>query len=194
VTVTERDGVQIVAEGRENQNKTLTFQNDTGWYQIEGSWNDSYESVAELLDFVWEHPVDFDRFDKSLGAEYTYSDLTEYPDALADYIPNFDAIGYTLGENYVGLKDGEPIRFEGHYFADINDSQTVIHWCVDMEADYYYQFESLGDISVLTEEIITKTLSEGSSFAFNMGDTFIQVYAKEPQAHNAWLMVKTLIK
>jgi hypothetical protein len=191
VTVTERDGVSIVAEGGENRDKTLTFQNNTGWYQVAGSWNDSYESVAELLDWVWEHPVDFDLFDMSLGVEYTYSDLDEYPDALADYIPDFAPLGYVLGENYVGLKDGKPIRFEGHYYAG-GDGGTEIHWCVDTELDPYYQQESLGDISQLTEQRITDTLSDSSSFAFTMGDCFLQVYTKEAQAHEAWLAVASL--
>jgi hypothetical protein len=190
VTVTDRDGVQIVAEGNENRDKTLTFQNDTGWYQITGSWNDSYGSVAELLDWVWEHPIDFDLFDMSLGVEYTYSNLDEYPDALADYIPDFDALGYVLGDHYVGLKDGEPIRFEGHYYAG-SDEGTEVHWCVDTELDPYYQQESLGDISQLTEQLITDTLSDGGSFAFTIGDCFIQVYTKD--AHGAWLAVETLI-
>jgi hypothetical protein len=204
VTVTERDGVQIVAEGNKNRDKTLTFQNDTGWYQITGSWNDSYESVAELLDWVWEHPIDFDLFDMSLGVEYTYSNLDEYPDALSDYIPDFDALGYVLGDNYVGLKDGEPISFEGHYYTggdeslvkdgifSSEDGWREIHWYVTAEPDYYDRQESLGDISQLTEQLITDTLSEGSSFAFTIGDRFIQVYTEEAQAHEAWLAVESL--
>jgi hypothetical protein len=192
VTVTERDGVSIVAEGNENRDKTLTFRNDTGWYQITGSWNDSYESVVQLLDWVWEHPVDFERFDMSRGVEYTYSTLDEYPDALADYIPDFSIIGYELGENSVGLKDGEPVYFEGHYYADGDGEQPEIHWCVDTEPDYYDQQESLGDISLLTEQIVTDTLSEESSFSFTIGDYFIKVYTKEAQAHEAWLLVEFL--
>jgi hypothetical protein len=204
VTVTERDGVQIVAEGNKNRDKTLTFQNDTGWYQVEGSWNDSYESVAELLDWVWEHPIDFDLFDMSLGVEYTHSNLGEYPDALSDYIPDFDALGYVLGENYVTLKDGEPVRFEGHYYTggdkslvtdgyySSKDGWTEIHWCVETEPDYYDQQESLGDISQLTEQRITDTLSEHRSFAFTISDCLIKVYTEESQAHNAWLAVESL--
>jgi hypothetical protein len=204
VTVTERDGVQIVAEGNKNRDKTLTFQNDTGWYQIEGSWNDSFESVAELLDFVWEHPVDFDRFDISLGAEYTYSDLNEYPNALSEYIPDFDALGYVLGGNYVTLKNGEPVRFEGHYYTggdeslvkngnfSSKDGWMEIHWCADKEPDYYDKQASLGDISELTEEQVTDSISESGYFAFAVGDCLILVYAKEAQAQNAWLAVEAL--
>ena len=48
VTVTERDGVQIVAEGRENRNKSLTFEMDSGWYRIEGSFNDGYAARLVL--------------------------------------------------------------------------------------------------------------------------------------------------
>lgn len=46
VTVTERDGIQIIAEGKENWKKTITFQNDSGWYQMKGSFNDNYTAVS----------------------------------------------------------------------------------------------------------------------------------------------------
>lgn len=49
----KRDGVQIVTTGTQNTDKTINFQNETAWYQITGTWNDSYESVVELLDWVW---------------------------------------------------------------------------------------------------------------------------------------------
>lgn len=62
ITVTERDGVQIVAEGREDQNKTIMCQTDNGWYKIEGSFENSYESVVMLLDWLWEHPLEFSYF------------------------------------------------------------------------------------------------------------------------------------
>jgi hypothetical protein len=193
VTVTERDGVSIVAEGNENRDKTLTFQNDTGWYQITGSWYDSYESVVELLDWVWEHPVDFDLFDMSLGVEYTYrATLDEYPEALANYIPDFDALGYVLDDNFLNLKDGEPVYFEGHYYPGGDEEQPDIYWCVNAEPDYYDKQASLGDISVLTEQLITDTLSEESSFSFTIGDCVIKVYTKESQAHEAWLLVESL--
>jgi hypothetical protein len=128
----------------------------------------------------------------SLGVEYTYVTIDEYPDALADYIPDFSIIGYAPGENNVGLKDGEPVYFEGHYYPDGDEEQPEIHWCVNAEPDYYDKQESLGDISVLTEQLITDRLSESSSFSFTIGDCFVQVYTKESQAHEAWLLVESL--
>lgn len=62
VTVTERDGVKIIARGNEDRDKTITFQNEYGWYQISASWNDTYEDAVSLLDWFWEHPIDFDDF------------------------------------------------------------------------------------------------------------------------------------
>jgi hypothetical protein len=191
VTVTERDGVQIVAEGNENRDKTLTFQNDTGWYQIAGSWNDSYEAMADLLDWVWAHPIDFDLFDKSRGAEITFATVNEYPEAFAGCIPDFEALGYTMVQITQTMQDGDPIRAEGHYCADSDAEQAEnLWWCVDTAPDYYVQQESLGDISQLTEQLVTQTLAEDSSFTFQMGNLYIQVYAKEAQ--KAWLLVESL--
>lgn len=68
VTVTERDGVSIVAEGHEGIEKTLTFQTEHGWYQISGSWNDDFESVVALLDWFWAHPIDYGTFAIENGA------------------------------------------------------------------------------------------------------------------------------
>ncbi|MBQ7500932.1 MAG: hypothetical protein IJT91_08565 [Clostridia bacterium] len=63
VTLTERDGVTIIAKGSENEEKTITWQTKQGWYQITGSWNDSYEDMVELLDWFWSHPLELSRFD-----------------------------------------------------------------------------------------------------------------------------------
>lgn len=67
VTVTERDGVNIVAEGHEGIEKTLTFQTEHGWYQISGSWNDDFEPVVALLDWFWANPIDYAQFAMELG-------------------------------------------------------------------------------------------------------------------------------
>ena len=67
VTVTERDGVSIVAEGHEGIEKTLTFQTEHGWYQISGSWNDDFEPVVALLDWFWAHPIDYGAFARENG-------------------------------------------------------------------------------------------------------------------------------
>lgn len=61
-TVTVRDGIEIRGKGTKNGDKALAFQNSTGWYQVSGSWGDSIEDMAALLDWLWEHPIDFDRF------------------------------------------------------------------------------------------------------------------------------------
>lgn len=52
------------AAGSEEQNKTITFRNDSGWYKIGGSWMDSYEAVVELMEWFWDHPLDFEMFAK----------------------------------------------------------------------------------------------------------------------------------
>lgn len=202
VTVTERDGVQIVAEGREDQNKTVTFQNDTAWYQISGSWGDSYEAVIELLDWVWEHPVDFERFSMDKGVEITHSTLAEHPDAFAAQLPDFETLGYFLGENYLQLKDGVPYTFEGHYYTGVGAEKvqdgsyleesgwTEIHWCINTQPDYYDLQDCMGDRSELTQEKVTEALTTSGRFSFMMNDVFIRVYCKD--ATEAWKAVETL--
>lgn len=204
VTVTERDGIEIVAEGNKRQKKTITFQNETAWYQIAGSWGDNYEAMAELLDWVWEHPINFDLFTIDKGVEITHVSLEECPDAFADYIPDFEAFGYCRGGNYLQLKDGVPFRFEGHYYSGVDKSKvddgsylleegwTEIHWCIDTEPDYYDLQECLGDICELSEQQVADVLSRKSNFSFMLNDCFVKVYCKDSK--EAWTVVKSLIK
>lgn len=202
VTVTERDGIQIVAVGNENSEKTITFQNDTAWYQIAGSWGDSCEAVAELLDWVWEHPIDFDRFTMEKGVEFTSTNLEACPDAFSGYIPDFEVLGYVQGENFLVLKDGIPYRFEGHYYTGVEEAKvedgsylleegwTEIHWCIDTEPDYYDLQDCLGDITQLSKQQIAEVLSENSNFSFMLEDCFIRVYCKD--AAEAWSAIESL--
>lgn len=204
VTVTERDGIQIVAKGNKNRDKTITFQNDTAWYQISGSWNDSYEAMAELLDWVWEHPINFDLFTIDKGIDITYSSLEENPEAFCFYIPDFEKFDYVLGENCLVLKNGEPYSFEGHYYTGVDkdsvkngsyhekDGWMEVHWCIDTKPDYYDLQKCLGDISELTKQSVMDALSEGSNFSFMLNDCFIKVYTKE--AEQAWMLLESLIK
>lgn len=204
VTVTERDGIQIIAEGKENRKKTITFQNDSGWYQIEGSFNDNYASVVELLDWVWEHPVDFTRFPMETGDKFTHYELTEYPDAFAGYIPDFEAFGFVNEFTTLTLKNGVPYSFEGNYVAHADeksvkegtysdiDGWTNIHWRIDTEPDYYDKKDSLGELEKLTEQVIEEVLKNESNFAFMWNDYFIRVYTKS--AKEAWNIIETLQK
>lgn len=202
VTVTERDGIQIVTQGSETQEKTITFQNDTAWYQIAGSWGDGYEGMAALLDWVWEHPVDFGMFSMENGVEYVSVQLADQRDAFKAQIPDFEALGYFLGEHYLQLKDGAPHAFEGHYYTGVTpeqvedgsfyemDAWTEIHWCINAQPDYYDMEECMGDISELTQGQVVEALTEGSSFSFMLDGVFIKVYCKD--AAEAWAAVASM--
>lgn len=197
VTVTERDGIQIVAQGN-----TLTFQNDAAWYQITGSGNAYHETMVELLDWLWEHPVDFDRFAAENGAEIVHASLADYPNAFAGQLPDFASIGYFLGENYLQLKDGIPFTFEGHYYTGIEEEKvwdgrlydesgwTEIHWCVDAEPGYYDLQQCNGELSSLTETQIEQALENSSHFSFMVGDFLVKVYCSDSAA--AWSAVASL--
>ncbi len=202
VTVTERDGIQIVAEGNEHRNKTITFQTDAAWYQIAGSWNDSYESVIALLDRVWAHPINFERFTIEQGAEITLSTFTEYPDAFADALPDFDAFGYILGEHTLRLKNGKLLDYEGHYFTGVDaalledgsylstDGWNEIHWCINTSPDYYDLQECSGELSKLSQQQVTDGISTEQKISFLYNGYYIRVYCSD--AAVVWKVVSSL--
>lgn len=204
VTVTERDGIQIIARGRENTEKTLTFQTQKGWYQISGSWNDSYESVVELLDWYWENPIDFEMFSMADGDEYTHTSLSETPDAFVDYLPDFSSFGFIEETTSISLKNGIPVRFEGHYVAHADEElvksqdyydiegYTKMHWCIFAEPDVYDLDGCLGDINTLTQEQITHILeNEDNKVKFMQDDLLIIVYPDD--AAEAWELIESLM-
>lgn len=203
VTVTERDGVSIVGRGGKNTEKSLTFQRESGWYQISGSWNDSYESVAELLDWFWEHPLDFDRYSLEAGDNYTDSTLSETPDAFREILPDFAAFGFVEESSYVTLKNGTPVRFEGHYVAHADEDKvkrqeyydepgyTTMHWCVFAEPDVYDMDGCLGDIGTLTRDQIVRILPcEDNKLKFTQDGLLIIVYPDSPA--EVWELIESL--
>ena len=172
VTETVRDGISILAEGAEYENKTLTWQTDKGWYRICGSFKDSYEAMVELLDWFWEHPFDRARFSEPPEGSVIYSTRVEYPDAFASCIPDFAALGYTAESEKVNLgvlsdtsfpvyqreQSGNttPIWFEGVYTR----GDTRIRWTVNIGADADAWAENIGRIPEITEEKLTEALSQ----------------------------------
>ena len=202
VTVTERDGVRIVARGGERTEKTLTFQSENGWYQISGSWNDSYEPVAALLDWFWEHPVDFARFPMEAGDEYTTAPLSEVPEAFADILPDFAAFGFTEESSVVVLKNGVPVHFEGCYVAHADaekvkeqtyydtEGYTLMHWCVLAEPDVYDLAKCRGELDTLTEEQVRGILENDNRLSFMQDGLLIIVYPDD--AREAWELIGSL--
>lgn len=198
VTVTQRDGVAIVARGRQTTEKSLTYQTPHGWYQISGSWNDGYAPVVELLDWFWEHPLNFDSFPLEAGDEYTYTTLTERPDAFQDVLPGFAAFGFWEEETTVVLKNGVPVQFEGHYATHAGaeqanyeeDHSTKVHWCILAEPDVYDLSGCLGDLATLTREQITCTLEVDTKVKFLQAGLLVIVYPDD--ADEAWTLISSL--
>jgi hypothetical protein len=90
------------------------------------------------------------------------------------------------------LKDGKPVRFEGHYAKAQAEDSATIHWYVTAEPDFYDRQASSGDLSELTEEEVKAVLSEKSHLSFMMDDVFLTVYAKEAQAEEVWQLIASL--
>ncbi len=205
VTVTERDGIPIVARGREKRDKTLTFQNQTGWYQIEGCWNNGYEELADLLDWLWEHPVDFSRFPIEKGDQFEIVTRKEQPKAFLEWLPNFYALGFTEAEAHVVLKNGEPYNLEGHYIGRVaeevvlagdyydEEEWTEVHWCITTEPNVYEKEESIGKLEDLTEEATLELLEENRKLVFWWNGYLITVYinADEKAAEDAWRVIRS---
>jgi len=202
VTVTERDGVRIVAEGAEHRGKAITYQNERGWYQITGSSNDSRASVVELLDWFWEHPLDFGLFPMEAGDHWEYAQLADYPLAFSDCLPDFAAFGFYDTQALLVLKNGRPVTFEGHYVAHVDEAlvkaddycdvpgHTTMHWCVKAEPDYYDVQRSMGDVSRLTEELVAAELEKESSVAFMCRGNWVVVFPSD--AAEAWALIRSL--
>lgn len=199
VTVTRRDGVDIVARGGEFGEKSITFKNGSGWYRISGSWNDSFEDVAGLFELIWAHSLDFSLFPMEEGDEYTCADMGDYPDAFAGYLPDFAAFGLVRGENFLTLKNGVPVACEGHYYASEEDAREyaseVVHWCVDSEADAYELEGSLGELGSLTEERVLALSPPDAATAqtkiqFTQGEVAVTVYTADLPL--AWKLIESL--
>ena len=194
VTVTERDGIQIVTQGRLNQSKTMTFQNDTGWYQIRGSWNDGYESMVTLLDWLWEHPIDFDRFPVDAGDRYDslYENggFTDIPKAFASYIPDFAALGYETEAQWLTLKNDEPMYFAGSYCSA---SVPSLSWSVNAEPEYYDRERVVGDLGGLTYGLVAEVRSQGQSIYFTWDRYVIAVYISDAgTAEDLWQVIESV--
>ena len=202
VTVTERDGVSITARGGKDKEKAITFQNDSGWYQISGSWNDDFDSVVQLLDWFWEHPLDFSRFPIEAGDDYTGSTLEQTPDAFAQYLPDFEAFGFVEEESHVLLKNGVPVRFEGHYTANVSrelvkahdyygqEGYTTMHWCITSEPDAYDLLGCVGELEELTEQKVLNILENSSKISFSQNGNIVTVYPGNAQ--EAWMLINSL--
>lgn len=195
VTVTERNGVRIVAEGGEQEEKTLTWQTDDGWYQIGGSWNDSYEDMVALLDWFWAHPLRLDRFASPPEGTILPVSRLEQPDAFREQIPDFSALGYTAEDERVYLWQREdesvPVGFEGVYTR----GGTRIRWTADVAADADAWHACLGSPDEVTEEKVSEAVSEGGSFnlfLFVDAPCMVTVTVEQGTGGDAWEIVQSL--
>ncbi len=195
VTVTERNGVRIVAEGGEQEEKTLTWQTDDGWYQIGGSWNDSYEDMVALLDWFWAHPLRLDRFASPPEGTIFHVSRLEQPDAFREQIPDFSALGYTAEDERVYLWQREdesvPVGFEGVYTR----GGTRIRWTADVAADADAWHACLGSPDEATEEKVCEAISESGSFnlfLFVDEPCMSTLTVEQGTAADAWEIVQSL--
>lgn len=205
VTETVRDGVRILGEGAENENKTLTWQTDKGWYQICGSFKDSYESMVGMLDWFWEHPFDRERFSEPPEGSVIFSTRVEYPDAFASCIPDLAALGYTAESEKVNMGiltdasfpaylreesgNPSPIWFEGVYTR----GDTRIRWTADTGADADAWAECIGRVREITEEKLTNALSDKNhvNIFFNT-PCMVTLTLESGSAADAWEIIQSM--
>lgn len=208
VTVTERDGVLITARGRENQEKTITFQNESGWYQISGSYNDRYEDVVSLFTWFWEHPIDFSRFTLLNGDCYTYTTLDAMPEAFSGSRPDFAARGFVCGYSTVTLKNEQPVAFEAVYVSNVTREQAEsseytpgengvdqIHWCLKAEPDVYELAGCIGDVESVTKEQLLSlsppdSVTTQTRVQLRQGDWVLIIYTTDVDA--VWELIESI--
>lgn len=205
VTETVRDGISILAEGRENESKTLTWQTEAGWFRLYGSRMDSYESMIELLDRFWENPLDLNRFAAAPEGSIIYSTRVEYPYAFADQIPDFASLGYTAEYENVNaapqdsthlttLYNGElisevPIYFDGVYVKD----NTRIRWTINTGADADSWHNCIGRPAEITEAKLTDALAVKNyvNIFFNL-PCMATLTVEQGTAGDAWEIIETM--
>ena len=133
-----------------------------------------------MLDWLWEHPVDFSRFPIEKGDQFEIVTRKEQPKAFVEWLPNFYALGFIEAEAHVVLKNGEPYNLEGHYIGRVaeevvlagdyydEEEWTEVHWCITTEPNVYEKEESIGKLEDLTEEATLELLEENRKFALRL--------------------------
>lgn len=209
VTVTERDGVQIVAVGNENREKFVTFRNATGWYQITGSWNDSYESTIGLVDWFWDHPIEFSNFKMENGDIIVGSDLLEHPEAFSEYLPKLAEEGFVYDLSSIELKNGEPEYLEVHYLSNVTPEQVEngdyivgeggcerVHWCIDANPSKnalngVTKIEDLSKDEIMSLKTVDEVTTE-TKIRFIQGKCLVTIYTSDVES--AWKLIETIMK
>lgn len=208
VTVTERDGVRIIARGRENTEKTIAFRNDSGWYQISGSWKDSYEDVVSLFEWFWNHPVDFSWFTKESGDTYSYNIVNDISGYFSEYLPDFAAHGFVCRTASVILKNDIPVKIEAYMVPDVSKEQlengqytgngvSEIQWCLNTEPDYYDREWVKVELKDLTKEQVVgltpiDNVTAETRIRFRQNDNVVTVYATD--LDRAWELISSIQK
>ena len=194
ITVTERDGIPIIGEKPFPQTNRLTFQSDTGWYQITAPGSFTAADAAGLLDWLWEHPIDFDRFPMEAGDNYESlyenGELPNIPEVFTAHIPDFAALGYETEAQWLGLKNGEVYRFEGSYRSDTVPS---LSWSVEGEPENADRERVAGDFADLTYDMVAKARAEGQNIYFTWDGYVIAMYVSDlATAEDMWTVIVSL--
>ena len=205
-TVTLREGIQIFGQGGSRQEKALTYETGQSWYQITGSWNDTPQEVAALLDWFWDHPVDLIRFPMEEGSTLSYThDLAEVPEVFQPYCPDFASFGYYTVSEWMTLKDNVPYSFEGIYAAHVSQEdaqnstyQSTPGWAeiqiyLSTEPNAYEKEAAIGTIGTLSREDFLAALAQESSVSFFCHGVYCQLFLSgSATAQKAWDMFSTL--
>ena len=193
-TVTERDGVMIVAEGGEREQKTLTWQTEMGWYRIRGGVYDSYEDMAALLDWFWAHPLPLSRFEEMAQDVLVAVDRADRPEIFREQIPDFAALGYTAERERIHLweDDGEskPVWFEGVYTR----GETRLRWTLNTGADADDWHACVGSPEDTTEEAVKEAVDQQGfcNLYFGVPHCMATLTVEQGDASDAWEVVRSL--
>lgn len=190
MTVTERDGIQIMAGGGPDRDKLMVFEKDGLWYYIEVAWEDNYEDIVMLMDWFWEHPVDMARF--AGGDVFTAAvDEEVEPEWFSGYLPELSLWGEIRDSSVsVRFKNGELYSYSAWY--QMQDYRSL-SWYIETEPDYYRQQEILGQLEEVDKEAVVAAMEAEGSVTLRYGDYCIIVSpGADTLAEDAWELIAYL--
>ena len=104
---------------------------------------------------------------------YEEGGLADIPEAFAAHVPDLAALGYETEAQWLTLKNGEPVYFEGSYRSD---GVPSLSWSVNAEPDYEDRRRVVGALEDLTYDLVAEIRSRDQNVYFTWDGYVVAVY------------------